>query len=58
MSQSQHIDHEKFSALVHRLYNVVSDLQEMFPGRHFSFDGHMVGSQNRFEPAVEVTGGS
>ena len=38
------MDHEKFSALIHRLYGVVSDLQEMFPGRHFTPDGHMVGS--------------
>ena len=27
-----------------RLYGVVADLEKMFPGRHFTPDGHMVGS--------------
>ena len=38
------MDHEKFQALVQRLYSMVSELEQMFPGRHFTPDGHMVGS--------------
>lgn len=38
------IDHDKFRALVRQLYDTVSDLEAMFPGRHFTPDGHMVGS--------------
>ncbi|NOY41518.1 MAG: hypothetical protein GXP26_06745 [Planctomycetes bacterium] len=38
------IDHAKFAALIHRLYDVVSELEQMFPGRPFTPDGHMVGS--------------
>ena len=38
------IDHEKFQALVKQLYATVNELGEMFPGRHFTPDGHMVGS--------------
>lgn len=35
---------EKLQALVRQLYSTVSDLEEMFPGRPFTPDGHMVGS--------------
>lgn len=38
------IDHEKFQRLVKQLYATVHELEEMFPGRHFTPDGHMVGS--------------
>lgn len=38
------IDHKKFKALVARLYETVNELEAMFPGRHFTPDGHMVGS--------------
>ncbi|WP_375169660.1 hypothetical protein [Marinobacter sp.] len=38
------IDHYKFRALVKQLYATVNDLETMFPGRHFTPDGHMVGS--------------
>ena len=38
------IDHEKFQSLVKDLYATVRELEEMFPGRHFTPDGHMVGS--------------
>ncbi|WP_447957651.1 DUF6998 domain-containing protein [Vreelandella sp. EE7] len=38
------IDHDKFQALVKQLYATVEELQAMFPGRHFTPDGHMVGS--------------
>jgi hypothetical protein len=38
------IDHNKLQALVRQLYATVNDLEEMFPGRHFTPDGHMVGS--------------
>jgi hypothetical protein len=38
------IDHGKFTGLIHRLYAVVAELEAMFPGRHFTPDGHMVGS--------------
>lgn len=38
------IDHDKFRALVKQLYATVNELEVMFPGRHFTPDGHMVGS--------------
>jgi hypothetical protein len=38
------IDHNKLQALVKQLYDTVKKLEEMFPGRHFTPDGHMVGS--------------
>ena len=38
------IDHEKFQSLVKQLYTTVDELERMFPGRHFTPDGHMVGS--------------
>lgn len=38
------MDHEKFQSLIKQLYATVSELETMFPGRHFTPDGHMVGS--------------
>lgn len=38
------IDHDKLQALVKGLYATVRELERMFPGRHFTPDGHMVGS--------------
>ncbi len=38
------MDHERFRTLIGRLYGVVRELEDMFPGRHFTPDGHMVGS--------------
>jgi hypothetical protein len=38
------IEHDKFQALVKQLYSTVKELESMFPGRHFTPDGHMVGS--------------
>lgn len=34
----------RFETLLKRLYNLVDDLERMFPGRPFTPDGHMVGS--------------
>jgi hypothetical protein len=38
------IDHDHFQTLVKQLYATVHELEAMFPGRHFTPDGHMVGS--------------
>ncbi|MFC4259862.1 DUF6998 domain-containing protein [Marinobacter lacisalsi] len=38
------INHDKFQSLVKQLYETVHELEAMFPGRHFTPDGHMVGS--------------
>ena len=38
------IDHIKFQTLIKELYITVTELENMFPGRHFTPDGHMVGS--------------
>lgn len=38
------INHTKFQTLVKQLYTTVQELETMFPGRHFTPDGHMVGS--------------
>ena len=38
------MDHDKFQGLIKQLYSTISELESMFPGRHFTPDGHMVGS--------------
>ena len=38
------MDHITFQKLVGNLYETVRELETMFPGRHFTPDGHMVGS--------------
>ncbi|MFQ1846320.1 DUF6998 domain-containing protein [Aeromonas veronii] len=38
------IDHKRFQRLVQQLYSTVEELEKMFPGRHFTPDGHVVGS--------------
>ena len=35
---------DKFQHLVSELYSTVNALESMFPGRHFTPDGHMLGS--------------
>ena len=40
----QPINHSRLTALIKQLYETVSELESMFPGRHFTPDGHMVGS--------------
>jgi hypothetical protein len=35
---------ERFSFLIRSIYAAVNELEDMFPGRHFTPDGHMVGS--------------
>jgi len=35
---------ERVPDLVGRLYEIVSELEALFPGRHFTPDGHLVGS--------------
>jgi hypothetical protein len=34
----------RFAELIREIYAAVDELEEMFPGRHFTPDGHMVGS--------------
>lgn len=38
------MNHDKLQSLVKKLYSVVNELESMFEGRHFTPDGHMVGS--------------
>jgi hypothetical protein len=38
------VDIARFPQLIASLYEVVSELENMFPGRHFTPDGHLVGS--------------
>ena len=35
---------ESVPALVARLYEIVAEFERLFPGRHFTPDGHLVGS--------------
>lgn len=35
---------KRFSELLKQIYSAVAELEQMFPGRHFTPDGHMVGS--------------
>jgi hypothetical protein len=38
------MQHERFKKAVTDLYSVVRELEELFPGRPFTPDGHLVGS--------------
>ena len=38
------MDKEQFPKLLRAIYDAVDALETMFPGRHFTPDGHMVGS--------------
>lgn len=38
------MNHDKFQNLIKQLYGTVGELEQMFPGRHFTLDGHIVGS--------------
>ena len=38
------MDHQEFQKHVKNLYSIVAALEQMFPGRPFTPDGHMVGS--------------
>ncbi|ABG41141.1 conserved hypothetical protein [Paraglaciecola sp. T6c] len=38
------MNHDKFQGLIKQLYSIVNELELMFPNRHFTPDGHMVGS--------------
>src|SRR3989344_120089 len=38
------MDETRFPQIIRRLYEIVDELEKMFPGRHFTPDGHMIGS--------------
>ena len=38
------MDTRRFPELIQSIYRAVDELESMFPGRHFTPDGHMVGS--------------
>jgi hypothetical protein len=38
------LDEQRLPKLIRHLYRIVGELEAMFPGRHFTPDGHMVGS--------------
>ncbi len=38
------MDRNRFPELIRAIYQAVDELEHMFPGRHFTPDGHMVGS--------------
>jgi hypothetical protein len=38
------MNHAEFQILIKQLYSTVAELEVMFPGRHFTPDGHMVSS--------------
>lgn len=38
------MDRDRFPELIADLYRIVGELEAMFPGRHFTPDGHLVGS--------------
>jgi hypothetical protein len=40
----RNMDERRFPELIKELYRLVGELEAMFPGRHFTPDGHMVGS--------------
>lgn len=38
------MDSKKFKSAIRKMYRSVSELEKLFPGRHFTPDGNMVGS--------------
>lgn len=38
------MDTNRFPQIIKQIYGAVAELERMFPGRHFTPDGHMVGS--------------
>lgn len=38
------MDRDRFPELIQAIYQAVDELEDMFPGRHFTPDDHMVGS--------------
>ena len=38
------MDHQRFPEILRSIYAAARELEAMFPGRHFTPDGHMVGS--------------
>ena len=44
MHESDYRNVDMVPRLVGRLYETVSELEELFSGRHFTLDGHIVGS--------------
>ena len=38
------MDHTRFPQILRAIYEAVDELEAMFPGRHFTPDGHLVGS--------------
>lgn len=38
------MDRQRFPQLLQKIYEAVDELERMFPGRHFTPDGHLVGS--------------
>lgn len=38
------MDKQRFPLLLRKIYEAVDELEKMFPGRHFTPDGHLVGS--------------
>jgi len=56
------MDKIRFSKLLRTIYSAVDELQAMFPGRHFTPDGHMVGSLGEalaaYHYGIELSGAS
>jgi hypothetical protein len=44
VNREHRMEEKQLPEIVKRLYAVVAELEAMFPGRHFTPDGHMVGS--------------
>ena len=44
VQQGNYQDVSQITGLVGRLYDIVSELEALFPGRYFTPDGHLVGS--------------
>jgi hypothetical protein len=56
------VDTRRFPELLAAIYQAVDELEAMFPGRHFTPDGHMVGSLGealaQYHYDVELAGAS
>jgi hypothetical protein len=56
------VDKERLPKLLKAIYEAVDELEAMFPGRHFTPDGHMIGSLGealaQYHYRIELSGAS
>jgi hypothetical protein len=55
MKKEERVDKKRLPELIGDLYRIVEELETMFPGRHFTPDGHLVGSCRALQNNKKIT---